>query len=78
LLEKVALKLELKRGGLRRSYSSTVLTDTGARMGLIDKSLTERVGVQYTGRTIDFISVSSHIVRALEVIVSEIEVENST
>jgi len=74
----VLVKAKVRLSGVRGSYSSTALTDTGARMSLIDKSLAERVGVQYTGRTIDFISVSSHIVRALEAIVSEIEVENST
>jgi hypothetical protein len=71
----VLVKAKVKLSGVRGSYSSTALTDTGARMSLIDKSLAERVGVQYTGRTIDFISVSGHIVRASEAVVSELEVE---
>jgi len=44
-------------------------------MTLIDKSLAERVGVQYTGRVIDFVSVSGHVVRALEAVVPEFEIE---
>jgi len=71
----VLVKAKVRLSGLKESFSSTVLIDTGARMTLIDRSLAERIGVQYTGRIIDFISVSGHVVRALEAVVSELEIE---
>lgn len=71
----VLVKTKVRLSGLKESFSSTVLIDTGARMTLIDRSLAERIGVQYTGRIIDFISVSGHVVRALEAVVSELEIE---
>jgi hypothetical protein len=67
------MKAKVRLSGAKKSYSSTVLTDTGARMTLVDKSLAERIGVQYTGRTINF--VSGQVVKALEALVSELEVE---
>jgi len=69
------VKARVRLSGARGSYSSTALADTSARMTLIDKSLAERVGVQYTGRVIDFVSVSGHVVRALEAVVPEFEIE---
>jgi hypothetical protein len=71
----VLVKAKVRLSGLKEGFSSTVLIDTGARMTLIDRSLAERIGVQYTGRIIDFISVSGHVVRALEAVVSELEIE---
>jgi hypothetical protein len=71
----VLVKAKVRLSGVKDSYSSTVLTNTGARMTLLDRSLAESVGVQYTGKTIDFISVSGHIVKASEAIISELEVE---
>jgi len=68
------MKAKVRLSGVKKSYSSTVLTDTGARMTLVDKSLAERIGVQYTGRTINF--VSGQVVKALEALVSELEVED--
>jgi hypothetical protein len=44
-------------------------------MTLIDRSLAERIGVQYTGRNIDFVSVSGHVVKASEAVVPELEIE---
>jgi hypothetical protein len=67
------MKAKVRSSGVKKSYSSTVLTDTGARMTLVDKSLAERIGVQYTGKTINF--VSDQFVKALEALVSELEVE---
>jgi len=61
--------------GSKGSYSSTALADSGARMSLADKSLAERIGVEYTGREINFVSVSGHTVKASEAIVSELELE---
>jgi len=71
----VLVKARVRLSGARESYSSTALADTGARMTLIDRSLAERIGVQYTGRTINFVSVSGHVVEALEAVVPELEVE---
>jgi len=74
--ERVTLvKARVRLSGARGSYSSTALTDTGARTTLIDKSLAERVGVQYTGRVIDFVSVSGQVVGAWEAVVPEFEIE---
>jgi predicted aspartyl protease len=71
----VLVKARVRLSGVKEGYSSTALTDTGARMTLIDRSLAERIGVQYTGRIIDFVSISGHVVKALEAIVPELEVE---
>jgi hypothetical protein len=71
----VLVKARVRLSGARESYSSTALADTGARMTLIDRSLAERIGIQYTGRTINFVSVSGHVVEALEAVVPELEVE---
>ena len=71
----VVVKARVRLSGERGSYSSTALVDTGARMTLIDRSLAERVGLWYTGRTIDFVSASGHVVKALEAVVPEFEVE---
>jgi hypothetical protein len=44
-------------------------------MGLLDRLLAEKVGVEYTGRAINFISISGHIVKGLEVLVRQIDIE---
>jgi hypothetical protein len=64
--------------GLKSSYSSIVLVDSGARMSLFDKLLAEKLGVEYTGREISFTSISGHIVKGLEAIVPKIEIEGET
>jgi len=69
------VKAKIRLLGAREGYSSTVFADTGARMSLIDRSLAERIGVQYTGREIGFISVSGQTVKASEAIVQELELE---
>jgi len=61
--------------GAKESYSSTVLVDSGARMSLLDKHLAEKMGVEYTGREINFLSISGHTVKGLEAIIPKIEVE---
>jgi len=61
--------------GSKGSYSSTALADSGARMSLADRSLAEQIGVEYTGREINFVSISGHTVKASEAIVSELELE---
>jgi hypothetical protein len=65
----------VRLSGTRESYSSIALVDAGARMTLIDKSLAERVGVQFTGRVVNFVSVSGHVVKALEAVIPELEIE---
>jgi predicted aspartyl protease len=69
----VIAKVKLK--GTKNEYISTALVDTGARMSLIDKSIADRIGVELTGREIDFVSVSGHVVRASEAVVRELEIE---
>jgi len=69
------VKAKVKLSGAKESYSSTVLVDSGARMSLLDKQLAEKMGVEYTGREINFLSISGHTVKGLEAIVPKIEVE---
>jgi predicted aspartyl protease len=57
------------------SYSSIALVDTGARMTLVDRLLAERIGVVYTGRVLSLVSISGHILKALEAVVPVLEVE---
>lgn len=71
----VLVKAKVRLLGVKDSYSSTVLADTGARMSLVDRLLAERLRVEYTGREINFVSISGHTVKALEAVVSELEVE---
>lgn len=70
-LVRARVRLLSARGG----YSSEALVDTGARMSLVDRLLAERVGVEYTGRSINFVSVSGHIVKASEAIIPEFELD---
>lgn len=69
------VRARIKLVGARGSYSSVALADIGARMTLLDRSLAERVGVEYTGRVVSFIAISGHVVKALEAVVHELEVE---
>ena len=72
----VLVKARVRLLGTKAGYSAnTVLADSGARMSLVDRLLAERVGVQYTGREINFVSMSGHPVKAVEAIVSELHVE---
>jgi predicted aspartyl protease len=61
--------------GYKRSYSSTALVDTGARMTLIDRLLAEEIGVECTGRILSFIFISGQPVKASEAVVSMFEIE---
>ena len=69
------VKAKVRLSGMKDSYSSTVLIDSGARMSLLDKVLAEKLGVEYTGRKVNFISISGHTVKGLEAILSQIDVE---
>jgi len=71
-----AVKARVRLRGTKTGYSSdAVLADSGARMSLIDSSIAERIGVEYTVREINFVSISGHTVKALEAVV-ELEVES--
>lgn len=71
----VKAKVELK--GTRGGYKAdNVLVDTGVRMSIMDVSLAENIGVEYTGREIDFISISGHKLKAKEAIIKELRVED--
>ena len=72
------VKAKIKVKGTKGEHFSTVLVDTGARMSLIDESLADRIGVELTGRRIDFVSISGHTVKASEAIVRELEIEGET
>ncbi len=69
------VKAEVRLKGSKHSYSSIALVDTGARMTLIDKALADHLGVEYTGRSLDFISISGHVVKSMEAVISELELE---
>lgn len=56
-------KAKVKLKGRRDEYLSMVLVDTGARMGVIDKSVAEQIGAELAGREIDFLSISGHVWR---------------
>jgi predicted aspartyl protease len=69
------VKARISLRGSKDSYSSIALVDTGARMTLVDRLLAERIGVVYTGRVLSLISISGHILKALEAVVPVLEVE---
>ena len=72
----VLVKARVKLTGLKASYStSAALADSGARMSLVEKHLAEHIGVKYTGRQINFISLSGHAIKASEAIVPEMKIE---
>ena len=70
------VKAKVKLRGTIREYDSNALADRGARMSLIDKSLADRIGVEYTGRIIDFVSISGHVVRGSEAVTPELMIED--
>jgi len=77
MIKMSAVKARVRLRGTKTGYSSdAVLADSGARMSLIDSSIAERIGVEYTGREINFVSISGHTVKALEAVVVELEVES--
>jgi len=66
------VKAAVRLLGLKSGYTtSNALVDTGARMTLVDRSLAEHIGVEYTGRKLGPISVSGHRIEALEALVPE-------
>jgi predicted aspartyl protease len=69
------VKARISLRGSKDSYSSIALVDTGARMTLVDRLLAERIGVVYTGRVLSLVSISGHILKALEAVVPVLEVE---
>jgi len=72
----VLVKAKVKLKGLRTGYSTdNVLVDSGARMTLIERQLAEHIGVEHTGRRVNFVSISGHEIKALEAIVLEMDIE---
>ena len=70
------VKARVRLSGASGSYSTeSALADSGSRMSLIDAKLADKLGVEYTGRELSFISISGHALRAREAIVRELEVE---
>ena len=48
------VKAKIRLRGTRAEYlSENVLADSGARMSLIEFSIAERIGIEYTGREYD-------------------------
>ncbi|KPV61839.1 MAG: hypothetical protein AOA65_2175 [Candidatus Bathyarchaeota archaeon BA1] len=78
VIDMVLVKANVRLLGMKDSYSSMALTDTGARMSLVDRLLAERIGVEYTGREISFVSISGHAVKASEAIIPKLEMEGET
>jgi hypothetical protein len=70
------VKARVSLHGFRDTYSCVTLVDTGARMTLIDNVLAERIGVEYTGRVLNLISISEQVLRALEAVVPMLGVED--
>ena len=75
----VLVRASVKLRGLKASYSTNnALVDSGARMTIVERRIAEYVGVEYTGRRVNFLSISGHEVRASEAIVSEMDIEGIT
>jgi predicted aspartyl protease len=70
------VKARISLHGFRDTYSCIALVDTDARMTLIDNVLAERIGVEYTGRVLNLISISGQVLRALEAVVPMLGVED--
>jgi len=70
------VRAAVRLAGLKNSYTvDSALVDTGTRMTLIDTSLAEHLGVEYTGRKLSFVSASGHRVEAAEALVPELVLE---
>jgi len=70
------VRAAVRLAGLKNSYTvDSALVDTETRMTLIDTSLAEHLGVEYTGRNLSFISASGHRVEAVEALVPELVLE---
>lgn len=57
----VLVRAEVSLRGVKEAYSSTALVDAGARMSLVDEALADKLGVQYTGRELAFISIPAQV-----------------
>ena len=72
----VLVRARIKLVGKRAVYSANaVLVDTGVRMSVVDTSIAERIGVEYTGRRLRFLAISGHTIEASEAIVQELEID---
>ena len=70
------VKATVKLRGTKGEYRAEALVDSGARMSLLDKSLAENIGVEYTERTIDFVSISGHVIKGQEAVTPELRIED--
>ena len=70
------VKAKVKLRGTKREYRAEAFADSGARMSLLDKSLAENIGVEYTERTIDFVSISGHVIKGQEAVTPELRIED--
>ena len=72
----MVLKAKVKLRGIKTGYPSDVtLADSRARMSLVDSSLAEYIGVEHTGRELNFISISGYTIKASEAVIAELEIE---
>jgi predicted aspartyl protease len=72
------VRASVKIGGLKTTSSSLALIDTGAKMTVLDSELANKVGVEYTGRKITFISISGQAFEASEATIRELVVDGET
>jgi len=71
-------KARLKLTGVKDAFECLALADTGAWYTVIDESLAELLGVEYTGLTLTLTSFSGHKVVCREAVLSSISVEGRT
>ena len=72
----VLVRARVRLVGKKDVYSgNAVLVNTSTRMSLVDTSIAERIGVEYTGRRLRFLAISGHTVEASEAIVQELDIE---
>ncbi len=61
--------------GCRGSAEGVALVDTGAIFMLLDRDVAEFVGVRYTGKTVELVTVSGHELKGELALVDKIVVE---
>jgi predicted aspartyl protease len=72
------VRASVKIRGLKAASLSLVPIDTGSRMTVLDIELADKVGIEYTGRKITFMSISGQAFEASEAIVNELVVDGET
>jgi len=72
----VLVKASVKLRGLKTSYSTNnAFVDSDARMTIVERRIAEHIGVEYTGRRVNFISISGHKIKASEAMILEMNIE---